>query len=289
MPELPNREIKRDEFMHRLINDVCPQFENEDMDFLFKENAKRKEICEDICTERMFQIATWGKDPYPVYKGLSVLTEEVGEANKAVLEDQPQTYRSELVQVAAVCMRLIEELDSFKLSADSFGCTREMLPEKDEWRELTEKEKAAIVLDEMAKSDDPLKRQGAEAISVMISAKMPDKPTGYLNGKIEAIEKRLDEHFAEIKRLTFVIESIAPRLEILEQPSPRRPSGDAPTKKPMRKDVEIRALPFDGSIEPYNHYLFEDPSGDFRIYYTSTDRDFLIPPCAKVYKLEIDK
>ena len=305
MSELPNREMKRNEFINILKKQIGPGFGNEDMDFLLKEHAKRHEICEEICTERMFQIATWGKDPYPVYKGLSVLTEEVGEANQATLEDLPQKYRSELVQVAAVCMRLIEELDGFDLD-DSFGGTREALPEADEWRALTEPEKAAIVLDEMSRSDDPLKRQGVEAISVMMSAKVPDfgpikedlaevdyKPTGNLSGKIQVVEKLLDKQQGQIeyltKRLGFVIESVAERFERLEQPSQPRPYRETPIKKPMQRALEIRALPLDGSIEPHSHYLFEDPSGDFKIQYMSSDLNFFIPPGVKVYKLEISK
>lgn len=254
MSELPNREIKRDEFMHDLNNNIGPQFENEDLDFLFKDNAKRKEICKEIDDERMFQIAKWGKIRVPIYMGLSVLSEEVGEANKAVLENNPKEYRSELIQVAAVCMRLIEELDSFNLSADSFGCTRQMLPEADEW--FTEKEKAAIVLDEMAKSDDGKVRESAFRLKNSVDAieafgsldQVESKPTGYLNGKIQTIEKRLEklfnrvkhaearlniceryeskvesaekrleEHLAEIKSLALLVHNIVPRVETLEK------------------------------------------------------------------------
>lgn len=72
-------------------------------------------ILGDIVDERKHQNALWGGVPgvdrrddatYP-----AVLTEEVGEACEAWLEREPQELRQELVQVAAVAVAWIEELD----------------------------------------------------------------------------------------------------------------------------------------------------------------------------------
>lgn len=200
MSELPNREIKRDEFMKRLEGRLEPGFSEDDRAFLYQDSLTRQCLALEIVKERMFQIAKWGTNPVPIFVGLAILLEEVGEASKAVLENNPKEYRSELVQVAAVCMRLIEELDSFNLKDDSFSGTREAPPVA---LGLTERQKSELILDEWSKSDDPVLCQSAANIRASISAidafnkghydeSTPAKPTGYLNGKIEAIEKRLE-------------------------------------------------------------------------------------------------
>lgn len=65
----------------------------------------------DIIIERYAQDAKWGEqNHYPAY-WLAILGEEVGEANKAFLENDVEGYRSELVQVAAVATAMVESID----------------------------------------------------------------------------------------------------------------------------------------------------------------------------------
>ncbi len=73
-------------------------------------------ILKDVQDERVRQDAKWGGVPgierrdehtYP-----AVLTEEVGEACKAWLERDMDNLRTELVQIAAVAVAWIEELDN---------------------------------------------------------------------------------------------------------------------------------------------------------------------------------
>lgn len=228
MSELPNREIKRDEFMKRLIGRLEPGFSEDDLAFLTLDSLTRQCLALEIVRERMFQIAKCGTNPVPIFVGLATLLEEVGEANKAVLENNPKEYRSELVQVAAVCMRLIEELDNLKLRENRFDTRSGEVSAKDEWRTLTEKEKAAIVLDEMTKSDDGKVRESAFRLKNSVDAieafgkldQAESKPTGYLNGKIQTIEKRLENLFNRINhaeaRLN-ICERYESKVEVIEE------------------------------------------------------------------------
>ena len=76
-------------------------------------------VYEEVIEERHRQDKKWGVQNHAPYKWLAILGEEVGEANKAVLENDAQgsgleglkNYRAELVQVAAVAIETIECLD----------------------------------------------------------------------------------------------------------------------------------------------------------------------------------
>lgn len=74
------------------------------------------QILAEVYTERECQDRLWGgtpgvdrfnQDTYP-----AVLGEEVGEAHKAWLEKDIPSLREELVQVAAVSVAWIEEIDN---------------------------------------------------------------------------------------------------------------------------------------------------------------------------------
>jgi len=80
-------------------------------------------IYNEIFEERKRQDDKWGEQNHHPYKWLSILMEEVGEASKAVLECDFKgssrdytlnSYRMELVQVAAVAVAMIECLDRNK-------------------------------------------------------------------------------------------------------------------------------------------------------------------------------
>ena len=72
---------------------------------------KKEDIVKLILSERNKQDVKWGEQNHDIYKWLAILGEEVGEVNKAALEDQYDEVIDELVQVAAVAVAMIESLD----------------------------------------------------------------------------------------------------------------------------------------------------------------------------------
>ncbi len=72
---------------------------------------KKEDIVKLILSERNKQDIKWGEQNHDIYKWLAILGEEVGEVNKAALEDQYDEVIDELVQVAAVAVAMIESLD----------------------------------------------------------------------------------------------------------------------------------------------------------------------------------
>jgi len=63
-----------------------------------------------ILKERIHQDEKWGEQNHNVYKWLAILGEEVGEANKAALEDSRNNLINELIQIGAVTVAMIESL-----------------------------------------------------------------------------------------------------------------------------------------------------------------------------------
>ena len=61
-----------------------------------------------IQEERDRQNAKWGVKSLPPTIWLPVLVEEVGEVARAIMEQDNQAMRGELVQVAAVCIAWLE-------------------------------------------------------------------------------------------------------------------------------------------------------------------------------------
>lgn len=77
-------------------------------------------IYQQIQQERQSQIDKWGVQNHSPIEWCAILGEEVGEVNREALENHftkfynPTTldnYRKELIQVAAVCVAMIESLD----------------------------------------------------------------------------------------------------------------------------------------------------------------------------------
>ena len=77
----------------------------------------------NVIYERKSQDAKWGEQNHKPSTWLMILGEEVGEANKAVLEsmingkfqdDLVMKYRDEMVQVAAVALAAVEAFDRGK-------------------------------------------------------------------------------------------------------------------------------------------------------------------------------
>ena len=70
----------------------------------------KEDIIGLILKERQKQDKKWGEQNHDVYKWLAILGEEVGEANKAALEDSRSDLISELIQIGAVTVAMIESL-----------------------------------------------------------------------------------------------------------------------------------------------------------------------------------
>ena len=70
-----------------------------------------EEILQQIRKERTQQDAKWGVQNHHPYKWGAILSEEVGEDFRAVLEGDVNNYREELIQVAAVAVAMIECID----------------------------------------------------------------------------------------------------------------------------------------------------------------------------------
>ena len=68
-------------------------------------------IIELIIAERNRQDSKWGEQNHDVYKWLAILGEEVGEANKASLEENYDDLINELIQIGAVTVAMIESLE----------------------------------------------------------------------------------------------------------------------------------------------------------------------------------
>jgi NTP pyrophosphatase (non-canonical NTP hydrolase) len=72
---------------------------------------KKEDIVALILSERNKQDIKWGEQNHNIYKWLAILGEEVGEVNKAALEDKYDEVLAELIQIAAVSVAMIESLD----------------------------------------------------------------------------------------------------------------------------------------------------------------------------------
>ena len=71
----------------------------------------KSDIIQLILKERQRQDEKWGEQNHDVYKWLAILGEEVGEVNKAVLEDNYSEILDELIQIGAVTVAMIESLE----------------------------------------------------------------------------------------------------------------------------------------------------------------------------------
>ena len=81
-----------------------------------KDKQRQEEIFNKVFEERKNQDAKWGEQNHEPYKWMAILGEEVGESNKAVLENDfgngsLDDYRKEMIQVAAVAIAAIESFD----------------------------------------------------------------------------------------------------------------------------------------------------------------------------------
>jgi NTP pyrophosphatase (non-canonical NTP hydrolase) len=73
------------------------------------------EVLKDVVAERARQDAKWGSQRHlPDLLWHAILSEEVGECAKAILERDRENLRTELIQVAAVAVATVEAIDTAK-------------------------------------------------------------------------------------------------------------------------------------------------------------------------------
>ena len=76
---------------------------------------KQSQILNLIKKERERQDKKWGIQNHNIFKWLAILGEEVGEVNKSALENNYQEVISELIQIGAVTVAMIESLERNRL------------------------------------------------------------------------------------------------------------------------------------------------------------------------------
>ncbi len=86
--------------------------------------SKLQSVLDEVFAERERQDARWGEQNHAPTEWISILGEEYGEVCKAVCEAHFKydgadwaDYRTELVQVAAVAVAMIESFDRAKLKS----------------------------------------------------------------------------------------------------------------------------------------------------------------------------
>lgn len=105
----------------------------------FDEDAKRQ--FDKIQDERYRQDLKWGLQTHDPLKWLAILGEEVGEANRAILESDMSSYEEEMIHVAAVAVAALECLDRKRnckgvyLAGPIKNCTES---ECNDWRQFCE-------------------------------------------------------------------------------------------------------------------------------------------------------
>lgn len=66
-----------------------------------------------VYQERQRQDVKWGEQNISPYHLYSILAEEFGEVGRALNEGEPADYRKELVQVAAVAVKMVQRYDVY--------------------------------------------------------------------------------------------------------------------------------------------------------------------------------
>lgn len=75
---------------------------------------ERHDVLQDVLEERRRQDAKWGEQWHTSLYWLGILMEEVGETSKAIIERKSDDIRKELVQVAAVAVAWLENIERAK-------------------------------------------------------------------------------------------------------------------------------------------------------------------------------
>lgn len=74
----------------------------------------RDRIAEEVVKERKRQVGKFGRQELDRTRFIHILTEEVGEISNGILNEHPiSEVRKELIQVAAVAVQWVEEIDFY--------------------------------------------------------------------------------------------------------------------------------------------------------------------------------
>lgn len=82
-----------------------------------KKIMRQQRIIEEILKERRNQDEKWGEQNHKPIEWIAILMEEVGEASKEIVNEyfigvnSKDSYRKEMIQVAAVALHMIECID----------------------------------------------------------------------------------------------------------------------------------------------------------------------------------
>ena len=77
-----------------------------------------------VVGERRAQDRKWGEQNHGPLVWLAVLSEEVGEASEAILKNDPDAFRAEMIQVAAVALAIVECADRHMLDHGTHAMVR---------------------------------------------------------------------------------------------------------------------------------------------------------------------
>jgi hypothetical protein len=99
------------------VSEAVEELVDETTEVFRAEVRRHRGILNEIVWERIRQDLKWGVvQEGTLDRRQNILGEEVGEACKAILEDDIANLREEWVQIAAVCVANIEALDRGVLS-----------------------------------------------------------------------------------------------------------------------------------------------------------------------------
>jgi NTP pyrophosphatase (non-canonical NTP hydrolase) len=84
-------------------------------------------VIKEVLEERRRQDGRWGEQNHSPLVWLAILSEEAGEAAKAVLERKWEDYRKEMIQVAAVAIAAAQAFD--RLSDQEPRCSCACVPD----------------------------------------------------------------------------------------------------------------------------------------------------------------
>ena len=81
---------------------------------LLESELEQIRLISEVMTTRQHQHEIWGEQNHKPSEWQSILIEEVGEQAKAINDADWDNYRVELLQVAALCLQMIECFDRNK-------------------------------------------------------------------------------------------------------------------------------------------------------------------------------
>lgn len=75
------------------------------------DSSLEEKIFAEVEAERRYQDVRWGEQMHPSKSWISILGEEIGEVCKANNQQDAESYRAELIQVAATAIAAVEDFD----------------------------------------------------------------------------------------------------------------------------------------------------------------------------------